>query len=135
MSSDEIPTHGEYRGVGLHIDQDEARLAAVRRDIDRAHDLQDLEALVAFADDPGNAPESRLLARAKALATLDERVERRATRARASELSRERIIASTSACCSMHWRSPWHYGSLLDPRGMTSAEDRRVRREHPLETR
>lgn len=132
-ADDQIPTQGLYRGVGLHVDQDQARLAVVRLDIDRAHNLQGLDALVAFADDTGNAPESRLLARAKALATLDERVERRATRTRASDLSRERIVASTSACDSMHFRSPWWYGSLFDPRGMTSAHDRRVFREKPLE--
>lgn len=130
-ADDEIPTDGFYRGVPLHAGQSEARLAVVRHDIDRAHELQELEELVGFADEPGNAPESRLLAQAKALATLDDRIERRAPRTRAPELSRERIIASTTGCDSLHWRNPWYYGSLLDRRGKPSM-DRRVPREKPL---
>lgn len=117
MSSDgQIPTDGTHRGVGLHEKQSGKRLAVVRADIDAAHALQELDELIAFADDPGKAPESRLLAKAKALATLDDAVERRAPRSRMTVWSRERVKASAIGCDSMHWRSPTHFGSLLDKR-------------------
>ncbi len=124
MNDDRIPTAGEYRGVGLHVGQSEARLVTVRRDIDAAHLLVDLADLVAFADDAALAPEARLLARALALATLDEAVDRRAPRQRGAELSRERIRASTMGCDSLGWQSSTHYASALDCR-----LDRAVRRE------
>jgi hypothetical protein len=114
MTDDRIPTDGEYRGVDLHAGQSETRLVTVRRDIDAAHLLVDLAKLVAFADDAANAPEARLFARAKALATLDEAVDRRAPRQRGAELSRERIRASTMACDLLKWQSPVFYCSLLD---------------------
>lgn len=124
MTEDRIPTIREHRGVGLHAGQSEARLVTVRRDIDAAHMLVDLADLVAFADDAAHAPEARLFAQAKALATLDEAVSRRDPRQRGAELSRERIRASTLACGSKGWQSPVYYCSLLD-----FQTDRAVRRE------
>lgn len=117
MNDELIPIEGEHRGVGLHSGQSKARLTVVRRDIDRAHALQDIEDLVPFADDPANAPEARLLARAKALAILDDAVERRAPRSRTATLSRERIKASAAGCGSRRWQSRTHFASLLDPIG------------------
>lgn len=114
MTDDRIPTDGEHRGVGLHAGQSETRLAVVRRDIDAAHLLVDLAELVAFADDAAHAPEARLFAQAKALATLDEAVSRRDPRQRGAALSRERIRAATLACGSLKWQSPVYYCSLLD---------------------
>lgn len=131
MGDDSIPTDGEHRGVGLHSGQSEARLVAVRRDIDHVHGLSDLDALVHLARDTSRAPEARLFARAKAIAVIDDAVERRAPRSRTTGWTREDIKASAAGCASLHWRSPWHYGSLLDPRPKPG-EDRRVRREHPL---
>lgn len=130
--NDQIPTDGAYRGVPLHADQSEQRLAVVRRDIDDVHALQELDELVSFADDVGRAPEARLYARAKALAILDEAVDRRAPRSRKTVLSRERIRASASGCNSLHWQSRINYGSNLDVRQAPGKPDRRVRREVPL---
>lgn len=129
-TDDIIPIDGTHRGVGLHAGQSEARLNVVRGDIDAAHELSDLEELVKFADDVGRAPEARLLARAKALATLDDRVERRAPRARSADLSRERINASAVGLDSMRCRSTTHYATIYDIRG--PGGDRRVLREVPL---
>src|SRR5690606_3809689 len=112
---DKIPTEGTHRGVPLHAGQDAARLAVVKRDIDRAHGLQTLDELVAFADDQRNAPESRLLARAKALAMLDDVIARRGHRARNAVLSRQRVKAACSGLASRRWQSRTHYCSLLDP--------------------
>lgn len=129
-----IPTDGEYRGVPLHEGQSEARLVVVRRDIDRAHALQDLDQIVPFACNPGNAPEARVYARAKAIAVLDEAVDRRAARSRTTVWTRELIMASASGLDTLHWRSPWHYCSTLDSRNRPG-EDPPVRRDVPLALR
>jgi len=106
----------------------------VRRDIDAAHALTELEELVEFADDVGRAPESRLWAKAKAIATLDDRIERRAPRARATDLSRERIKASAVGADKLRCQSPTHFASIYDRRGPPGG-DRRVPREVPLPPR
>ncbi len=111
---DRIPVSGVYRGVDLHAGQPAKRLGVVKHDIDRAHDLLELDELVAFADSPVNAPEARLLAQAKALATLNHLTETRAPRARRPQLSRQRIRASCAGLASRRWQSPTHYCSLLD---------------------
>ena len=129
--NDKIPTDGVHRGVPLHAGQSAERLRVVRSDIDDAHALQEIDDLVAFADDTGRAPEARLLAKAKALATLDDAIDRRAPRSRTTVWSRERIKASAPALDSLRWRSPFHYGSKLDVRP-PPGEDRRVRREGPI---
>jgi len=111
--------------------QSPTRLVTVRADIDTVHGLRDLEALYAFAVSPAHAPEARLYARAKALALLDDAVERRAPRSRSTLLSRELINAAASGCASLTWQSPWHYGSMLDPRTPPGWAGR-VLREVPL---
>lgn len=126
---EQIPTHGKHRGVGLHAGQNAERLAIVRRDIDAAHALTDLEQLVEFADDVGRAPEARLWARAKAIATIDDRIERRAPRARATDLSRERINASAVGLDKLRCRSTTHYATIYDNYRCA------VRREVPLPPR
>ncbi|WP_414462708.1 hypothetical protein [Hyphomicrobium sp. DY-1] len=135
MSNDEIPTDGSYRGVGLHIGQNEERLRVVRADIDAAHALHDLRDIYDFARDTGNAPEARLLARAKAEATLDDAVERRAPRDRNSTISREILRAVTAGLKSLTWQSRWRYCSVLDPRPKPGEPDRSVKREVPLPDR
>lgn len=127
-----IPTVGEYRGVPLHCDQSEARLAVVRRDIDKAHSFDDLDRLVPFASDSANAPEARLYAMAKSLAILDEAIENRAPRSRMTQWSRERIRASAAGVNSTHWRSRTHYCSGLDSRCKAISPTGPVRREIPL---
>lgn len=133
-TDDGIPTDGEHRSVPLHAGQSEARLAVVKADIDAVHRLCHIEALYAFAVSPANAPEARLYARAKAIALLDDAVERRAPRSRSTPLSREIINASTAGCDSLTWQSPWHYGSMLDPRTPPNWAGR-VLREAPLPPR
>lgn len=133
-NNDDIPIDGVHRGVGLHAGQSEARLRTVRDDIDDVHSISDLDALVRFADDVGRAPEARIYARAKGLAIFDEAVDRRAVRSRSSALSRDRVRASAAGCGSLQWRSKTHFCSLLDP-GPAPGNDRRVRREVPLESR
>jgi len=131
-ANDQIPTHGEHRGVGLHAGQSDARLAVVRRDIDAVHALSDLEALYAFAVAPRNAPEARLFARAKALAILDDAIERRAPRDRTPVVSRERIRASAVGLNLMTCRCSTHYCSKWDT-GQPPGGDGRVLREVPLD--
>lgn len=133
-ADDQIPTDGAHRGVPLHAGQSDARLALVRRDIDAAHALRDIDAMIAFADDPANAPEARLLARAKCLATLDDAIERRAPRARAPELNRQRIQASAAGCNSVRWQSSTRFCSALDAIGPDNYA-RVPRRRATLETR
>src|SRR5262245_12897535 len=56
---DRIPLSGEsHRGVPLHAGQSRARLEVVRRDIDRAYELDPAE-LLDFAENVANAPEAR----------------------------------------------------------------------------
>lgn len=131
---DRIPIDGVHRGVGLHAGQTEARLVVVRRDIDAAHALQYIEELVAFADAPRNAPEARMLAKAKALAILDDAVERRAPRSRTTALDRQRVNASAVGLDSLRCRSTHYYCSIYDP-GQSPGGDGRVRREVPLPPR
>jgi hypothetical protein len=117
----------------LHAGQSEARLTVVRRDIDSAHALRDIEDIVAFARDVGNAPEARLYARAKALACLDDAVERRAPRSRTAVVDRQYVKAVAAGCDSITWRSRTHYASNLDVR--KAGQDRRVPRDVPQHDR
>ncbi len=94
MTDSKIPTRGEWRGVPLHDDQSEARLVAVRRDIDDAHALRDVEGMVEFAEDVGRAPEARIYARLKALAYREAETERRAPQS---------LIASASMPAPGDW--------------------------------
>jgi hypothetical protein len=133
VTDDQIPTDGEHRGVPFHAGQSEARLRKVRRDIDTVHRISDIDALVAFAGDAGNAPESRIFARAKALAILDDAVERRAPRSRTAVIDRQYVKALAAGCDSITWRCRTHYASNLDVR--QPGQDRRVPREIPLPDR
>ena len=129
--SGRIPTIGEHRGVGLHDHQDEARLNVVRREIDSVLELADATLLVEIAADVSWSPEARLTAAAKLKAMHQLAAEDRKTR---PNFDLAYIEACTAGLDSVYWRSPWHYGSLLDP-GRAPHEAGPVQRDAPLEDR
>jgi hypothetical protein len=108
---DVIPSIGAYRDVPLHDNQDEKRLECVRRNIDFAMKLTDLEDLCAFCENGGNAPESRLLAFARIKAIWAMAVDRREAR---PDVDLKRLNAIVSPLESVEWRCDTHFGSLLD---------------------
>ncbi|MER8431384.1 hypothetical protein [Mesorhizobium caraganae] len=107
-----IPTVGEYRGIGLHDHQDEARLVLVRRELDTVLDLHDITLLVEICADPTWSPEARLLAAAKLRARHQLAAEDRRSR---PLFDMAYITACVGSLDSQYWRSPTHYGSLLEP--------------------
>jgi hypothetical protein len=114
----------------LHDQQSPARLAVVRAEIDTVIELSDLVELVNWAKDLGHSPESRLLAGAKAEAIISEFGGARQKRPRG--LSIEYIRAVTAGLDGEGWRSPTHYGTLIDvPAG--PGKPGAVKRETPLE--
>jgi hypothetical protein len=121
---DRIPLSGEsHRGVPLHVGQSFARLKVVRRDIDRAYEL-DVAALLDFAENAANAPEARLFACARLLAQFEAAIESRMAR---PAIDLPRIRAASAGVASRRWQSPTHYCSLLDARDENAAP-----REEPL---
>jgi hypothetical protein len=108
---DRIPLSGEsHRGVPLHAGQSPARLKVVRRDIDRAYEL-DVAALLDFAESSANAPEARAFACARLLAQFEAAIETRMAR---PTVDLPRIRAASAGVTSKRWRSPTHYCSDLD---------------------
>ena len=128
-----IPIIAQYRGVGLHDHQEEARLKVVRADIDDVIAMSSLAALYRYAGDTSKAPEARLLADAKVRAMWELATE---TRRRRPELSLEELSALTAGLDSTTWRDPLFYCSLVERRA-TGFHDPDVagpvKREHPLE--
>ncbi|WP_439398302.1 hypothetical protein ACRQ5Q_13650 [Bradyrhizobium sp. PMVTL-01] len=110
--TDEIPVVEVYRGVGLHNEQSEARLAVVRRAIDKVFDVSDFDRLLEIARDVTWPPEARMLAAAKLQAVYEMAVEERRER---PPIDLVKVGASVPGLNSQRWRDPWHYGSLLDP--------------------
>lgn len=123
-----ITTIGEYKGVPLHDQQGEARLAVVRREIDSVLGLDDINLLVEVCASPEWSPESRLLAAAKLMARHQLAAEDRKTR---PLFDLAFVIACTGALDSEYWRSPTHFGSLLEP-GRGPHEPGPVPRDKPL---
>jgi hypothetical protein len=121
---DRIPLSGEsHRGVPLHAGQSPARLKVIRRDIDRAYEL-DVAALLDFAENAANAPEARSFACAR-LAQFEAAIETRMAR---PKIDLPRIRAAGAGVASRGWQSPTHYCSLLDINDEEAAP-----REEPLE--
>jgi hypothetical protein len=106
-----IPFCGYYRGVGLHIDQNEQRLNDVRAEIDRVIDMRSINDLATFLNSPANSPEARLLACNKLRATLDIAAENREIRP--DGISRERLDCY-AFLDSLQWRDDEYYGSKLE---------------------
>lgn len=124
-----IPIVAEHKGVGLHDCQDETRLALVRREIDSVFDLHDITLLVEICADPTWSPESRLLAAAKLKARHQLAAEDRRSR---PLFDMAYIDACVGSLDSQYWRSPTHFGSLLEP-GRGPHEQGPVPRDMPLE--
>ena len=131
MTRAPIPSIATYRGVELHDQQDEARLAVVRGDVDAVFETAgDLPALVRWAGDRSRAPEARLLASALALAEYEQAIDERRERPR---LDRERLAATTAGLGTT--RSPIYYDSLFSPVGFVGHPGEPgvpVRRASPL---
>src|SRR5262245_28686696 len=108
-----IPIVEIYRGIGLHDHQDETRLAVVRVEIDQVFGMTRLHELFDFLTDIGRAPESRMLAAAKLEAVWELAAEDR--EARPAEISLPLVRAHAAGLDSELWRSPWSYGTIVDP--------------------
>jgi hypothetical protein len=76
MAEHELPVAEVYRGVEIYGGQSVERIAAAKREIDAVIALSDRRRLAGFACDAANAPEARLLAKHKALASLERRQRR-----------------------------------------------------------
>ncbi|RJT28122.1 hypothetical protein D3227_35085 [Mesorhizobium waimense] len=126
--NDRIPRVGEYRGVGLHDNQSPERLAVVKRELDSVLDLADATLLVEIVGDVTWSPEARLTAAAKLRAMHQIAAEDRKSR---PMFDLAYVVACTAALDSRYWRSPWYYGSLLDP-GRGPHEAGPVPRPSPL---
>jgi hypothetical protein len=129
-NDNEIPIQGYHRGVGLHDEQDERRLQIVRGEIDYVLDrLHDRRELYRYLLDVTKSPESRIVAGMKieaahAIATEERRV-------RPVECDMDVVKAELSGLRSRHWRSPTHYGCILDVRP-GPGEPGPVEREEPI---
>jgi hypothetical protein len=122
---DSIPLSGEsHRGVPLHAGQSFARLKVVRRDIDRAYEL-DVAALLDFAENAANAPEARSFACARLLAQFEAAIESRMAR---PAIDLPRIRAANAGVASRRWQSPTHFCSDLD-----AHDENAVPREQPFD--
>jgi len=69
----ELPVAEVYRGVEIYGFQSPDRVAEARRQIDAVIAMAGARRLCEFACDAANAPEARLLAKNKALASLEKR--------------------------------------------------------------
>jgi hypothetical protein len=108
----QIPTIGLYRNVPLHDFQSGERVETiVKPAIDDVFATAELGALVAYAGDTHNPPESRLLAAALAEASFDVAAEERRER---PELDVERLRASIAGLRSARWINSRAFNSLLD---------------------
>lgn len=130
MTEGLIPTVGAYRGVPLHDQQDEARLADVRRDIDAVFLIaRDRRRLLECVQNRRCAPEARLLAKALIVAEIDEyKAQRRA----APPVDLEWLEAVTAGLGTRRGRCPWSYDSRFASRPQLGSLNRPVRRPFPL---
>jgi hypothetical protein len=123
---DQIPVVEIYRGVGIEDQQPPERIKFVKSEIDRIHRMSGADELFAYASDPLNPPEPRMLAGARAEALCELAAEERRPRA----ISLERLRAATAGLGSKTWRDPYSHCSLLDQPGPGAAGA--VAREQPL---
>jgi len=129
--TEQIPIVETYRGVGLHDQQEDERLAVVRADIDTVFDLAGrIDALVDWLANRSKSPESRLLAKALILAEVEVATEARRTR---PDVDLPWLFAVTAGLESVRWRSRTHYDTILMPRPAPGNDQRNpVRRPVPL---
>jgi hypothetical protein len=69
----ELPLAEIYRGIEIYAQQSPERIAQAKAQVDRVFSMKSPRALAAFACDGKNSPEARFFAKAKALASLEER--------------------------------------------------------------
>lgn len=125
-----IPIIGEYRGVGLHDQQDEARLVEVRRDIDAVYAiLSDVSALVDWIKLRCHSPESRLFAKAAVMAHIEAAQEKRRT---LPGVDLEWLNAMTGGLDTLRGRCPIYFDGIYQPRWGPAEPNRPVKRPKPL---
>lgn len=128
--SDDIPTIGTYRRVGLHDHQDADRLAVVRADIDAVYSARNsIEQLIELVQRRSMAPESRLLARAFILAYVGEQKDKRR---KAPNIDEGWLNAVTGGLGTISGRSTTHFDAKFAPRPRPGSKDLPVRRPYPL---
>lgn len=126
----QIPTIGTYRGVELHDHQDEDRLAIVRAEIDAVFELQErTNGLVAWAEDRGRSPESRLLAEALVRAQCEAAAENRRTM---PGVDLAHLRAVTAGLDGLEWRDPVHFDTLIASGPAPGVSNAAVRRPQPI---
>ena len=86
-SLDDLGVAEVYRGCELYANQSEERLAEARRQLDEVAGLRSGLRLYEFACDDSKAPEARLLAKARAIESTEDR--------QRSAFDKDRLIA----CC------------------------------------
>jgi hypothetical protein len=126
-----IPIQEYYRNIGIHDCQPRSRVKVVKAAIDYVLDeLTRLEDLARYIEDRRHPPEARLLAYAKCEAAWELAAQDR--RRRPTDIDMEVLKATVHCLDSLNWRSPWVYGSLLEP-GPAPGAPKSVAREVPLE--
>jgi hypothetical protein len=126
-----IPAQEYHRGIAVHDCQPPERVKVVKAALDRVLDeLTRLEDLAAYIEDRQNPPEARLLAYAKCEAAWELAAQDR--RRRPESINMEILNATVHCLDSLNWRSPWVYGSLLEP-GHAPGAKNSVKREVPLD--
>jgi hypothetical protein len=128
-----VEVEGQYRGCPLIAGQSAARIAVVKADIDRAHNLDDVSALLEFADSVANAPEARAYAYSKLVALHEVATDER--RRRPGGFDRDLMQSQARLMYSRRWQHPIYHCSLLDPGRPPSWSGlgQPVRREVPLD--
>jgi hypothetical protein len=105
-----IPIVARHRGVGLHDQQDDARLDLVRGEIDRVFEMSAPAELAAVATDCAWSPESRWLA----MQLLEEAVVVAREAREPHGVDMERTRAMCLGLTSQNWRHRTRYASMFD---------------------
>jgi hypothetical protein len=117
---DRIPTVASYRGIGVHDCQSPARIRVVKAAIDRVARMSDILELADFAADSQEPPEARTFAANKVAVEYELAAEERRNR---PIIDLEKVRATVAGLDSVTWRSPWWYGTVLDPDGGVPREE------------
>lgn len=117
--SDEIHIVEEYRGVGIHDCQDQARIdGTVKPEIDHVFGLTDPMKLLRYAEDEYRSPEARLFAAAKLRASYEMSAIERTSRPNVDLQVVKAVVAGLN---SREWRAGEYYGTILE-RGRAPGE-------------
>lgn len=132
MTHTPIPIVERYRQVGLHDQQDEARLAIVRAEIDAVFNMAgQIRDLVDWVANRSKAPESRLLAGALLRAEYDLATDERRLR---PDVDMEWLGAVTAGLATTRSRKYYDsiYAPFPPPRGKPGDPGMPVLRATPL---